>query len=126
MLLLLVSVTLNAQQSSKVNLSESKINWSGKKPAGEHKGYVKLSDGVLKVNKSEIKGGSFTIDMNSITNTDLTDEESNKKLVTHLKSADFFDVQKFPTAKFVITKVTKQKNSSSEAIERPRTGWKEI
>jgi len=112
--LLLVSVTLSAQQSSKVDLSESKVNWSGKSPTGEHKGFVKLSNGELNVDKGEIIGGSFTLDMNSITNTDIADEESNKKLVTHLKSNDFFDVQKFPNAKFVITKVTKQNNSSAE------------
>jgi polyisoprenoid-binding protein YceI len=111
--MLMVSVTLSAQQSIKVDLSESKINWSGKSPTGEHKGFVKLSNGELNVDKGEIKGGSFSLDMTSITNTDITDEESNKKLVTHLKSNDFFDVQKFPTAKFVITKVTKQNNSST-------------
>ena len=111
-------ISLNAQQQSiKLNEEESKVKWVGKKPTGEHNGYVKLSEGELKVNKNEVTGGSFTIDMNSITNVDLKDEGSNNKLVTHLKSGDFFDVEKFPTAKFVITKIEKQKNTAQEPLK---------
>jgi len=113
-LLLLVPVSLNAQQSLKVNTEESKVNWIGKKPSGEHSGYIKLSGGELQVNDNELKGGTFTINMNTITNVDLKDEESNKKMVTHLRSGYFFDVQKFPTAKYTITSVSKLKNKDSE------------
>jgi len=115
--LLLVSLSLNTQQAYQVNTSESKVNWKGKKPTGEHKGYVKLTDGELLIDKSEIKGGSFKIDLNSITNVDINNAEGNTKLVTHLKSPDFFDVQKFPTANFVITEVSKQKASSSQPLK---------
>ena len=115
--LLLVSVMLNAQQSLKVDASDSKVNWSGKSPTGEHLGYIKLTDGELIVDKGEIKGGKFNFDMNSITNTDISDAESRNKLVTHLKSVDFFDVQKFPTAKFVITKVSKLNNGSTGQLK---------
>jgi polyisoprenoid-binding protein YceI len=111
-------ILLHAQQQSiKLNKEESKIIWIGKKPTGEHTGYVKLLDGELKVNKNEVTGGSFIIDMNSITDVDLKDEGSNKKLVTHLKSSDFFDVEKFPTSKFVITNVEIQKNTSSGPLK---------
>ncbi len=44
--------------------------------------------------------GSFTIDVNSIT----TD---NDKRDAHLRSADFFDVEKYPNMTFVIKKFTK-------------------
>jgi len=97
----------------KVNTGESKVNWIGKKPAKEHKGYVKLLSGELLVDRNEIKGGTFVIDMNTIADADLNDNNMNSKLVSHLKSADFFDVQKFPTAKFVITQITKQKNAKT-------------
>lgn len=42
------------------------------------------------------------IDMNSITNTYLKDESYNQKLIGHLKSDDFFGVDKFPEATFQI------------------------
>jgi polyisoprenoid-binding protein YceI len=114
-LLLLPVIHTDAQQSQKpasavklmVNPEESRVNWIGKKPGGEHHGYVRLSGGEILLDNTEIRGGSFTFDMNSITDTDLTDESFRTKLIGHLKSADFFDVQKYPAAKFVITRVNK-------------------
>lgn len=114
-LLLLFSVSSNALLAQKetasnklaVNTADSKVNWIGKKPTGEHTGYVKLSSGEILVEKKEIKGGSFIMDLNTITNTDLNDEGMKGKLVGHLKSPDFFDVAKYPNARFVITKVSK-------------------
>jgi polyisoprenoid-binding protein YceI len=59
---------------------------------------------VLNTVDGVITGGSFLIDMNSIVDLDIpADKEGNAKLVGHLKSADFFDVEKYPTAAFEIT-----------------------
>jgi polyisoprenoid-binding protein YceI len=121
--LVLTPAFLLAQSSNKhastgkiaVNVAESKVNWIGKKPTGEHHGYVKLSSGELILNKNEITGGSFTIDLNSITNLDLQDKDMNGRLVGHLKSADFFDVARYATGSFVITKVSKVSGSYSAA-----------
>jgi len=38
--------------------------------------------------------------MRTIKNCDLQDQEENNLLVCHLKSEDFFDVERFPTAGF--------------------------
>ena len=84
-LLLLLSVSMNAQESIKVNTRESLINWMGKKPAREHKGTVRLSSGELTVNKNEVTGGSFTIDMPTITDTDLKDPKDKNKLETQIQ-----------------------------------------
>lgn len=116
--LLAISVGLSGQ-SVKIDTEESKIKWSGKKPTGEHTGHLNLKEGQLQITNNEVNGGSFVLDMNSITNTDIKDEKSNNKLVTHLKSPDFFDVQKFPTAKFVVTKVDRINNGAR--IERKAT-----
>lgn len=84
----------------------SVIHWKGSKPTGEHTGTISLlQGGVFEVNNNELVGGKFVIDMNSIKNLDLEDAEMNVKLVGHLKSADFFMVDSFPTAEFLITKV---------------------
>ena len=104
-----------------VNTADSKVNWIGKKVGGEHNGYVKLSGGEIIVDKNEITGGSFTIDFNSIVNLDLKDEGMNGRLVGHLKSADFFDVAKYPTGTFVITKVSKAKAPAAGAARATHT-----
>lgn len=83
----------------------SKIYWRGTKPAGEHSGIIKLKSGNYFVNDNELVGGEFIIDMNSIINIDIEDENKNTKLVSHLKSADFFNVDTFPEGKFIITGV---------------------
>lgn len=88
-----------------IDLKNSTIEWTGKKLTGEHYGNVSISDGHLLVDGNKLTGGDFEIDMNSITCADITDEKSNKRLVDHLKSEDFFAVSKFPKARFEITEV---------------------
>ncbi len=87
-----------------VDIKRSSIQWLAKKVTGEHKGTLKLASGQLTVNHNAIKDGTFTLDMTSIACTDL-EGESNKKIITHLKSDDFFSVEKNPTSKFQITKI---------------------
>ncbi len=91
-----------------VNVDESKVVWLGKKVSGEHTGNINLSTGNLQFEGDALIGGSFEIDMKSITNTDLEDTEYNEKLIGHLKSDDFFGVENFPNAKFVISNVIHQ------------------
>ena len=100
--------TKEKNASMSVNSDESSVKWLGKKVTGEHNGTIKLSDGSLKFNEDELVGGSFEIDMKSIANSDLENEEYNQKLVGHLKSDDFFGVEKYPSASLVITDVKKK------------------
>lgn len=99
-----------------INTSASQIIWEGKKPTGSHTGIVNVSQGKLSVEGGMISAGEFTIDMNSIEATDLTGDEK-AYLEGHLKGSDdknmddFFNVAKYPTAKYVITKVTKLINN---------------
>lgn len=82
----------------------TKLEWVGKKVGGQHNGTVNFVSGNLIVANGVLTGGEFTVDMNSIVCLDLTDD-SNAKLVGHLKSADFFGVDSFPQAKMMITRV---------------------
>lgn len=86
-----------------VNTGESRIAWEGYKPTGQHDGTIGIASGKLKMNEGQLTGGTFTIDMNTITVLDLTDEGMNGKLTGHLKSADFFEVETYPEASFEIT-----------------------
>lgn len=89
-----------------LDVSTSSIQWKGFKPTGEHTGTIAMSKGVLEINQGKLVGGAVVIDMNTIKNTDMpADSEYNAKLVGHLKSPDFFDVAKFPIAKFEFTEV---------------------
>lgn len=94
------------EETYKADTKLSSLEWNGKKLKGEHNGTIMLSSGEIIINKDAVTGGTFEIDMNSLTDKDLTDPSYKTKLEGHLKSADFFDAQKFPKAKFVITSVT--------------------
>ncbi|MBK7434823.1 MAG: YceI family protein [Chitinophagaceae bacterium] len=88
-----------------MDTAASTVIWTGTKPSGKHVGAVSISQGTLELKKKNIKSGNFTINMSSITDTDLQGK-SNSSLVGHLKSADFFDVEKFPTAVFELTGIS--------------------
>lgn len=91
-----------------VNTETSSVKWVGAKITETvHTGSVKISEGSLSVKDGAIEAGNFVIDMNTISNADLTEETGASKLVGHLKSADFFMVDTFPTAKFEISSVEK-------------------
>ncbi|MFZ4056555.1 MAG: YceI family protein [Ferruginibacter sp.] len=86
--------------------STSLVTWVGTKPTGSHTGTFAVKEGSLTVKDSTLAAGNFTIDINSLINIDLAADAENKgKLEGHLKSPDFFDAAKFPTAKFEITGV---------------------
>ena len=111
---LFLAGTLSASaQKSEINISKSEVEWTGKKIGGSHTGEIKLKSGNLEFKGDDIVGGKVVMDMNSITNTDLTDEGYNQKLVGHLKSDDFFGVEKFPTASFEVTKSSKFKDGKA-------------
>ena len=99
----------------KVDVNKSKLEWEGRKVTGAHHGTINLKDGSLEVVDGKLSGGEFTIDMNSIVNLDLENETWNKKLIDHLKSDDFFSVEKYPVAEFKITDVKNYKDSNTEA-----------
>ena len=86
-----------------VDVKASSITWKGYKVTGEHTGKVSLKSADLTMSGDVITGGTFVIDMASITCTDLQGDMAGK-LVGHLKSDDFFGVEKFPTATLKITK----------------------
>jgi polyisoprenoid-binding protein YceI len=89
----------------KADTSASKLTWVAKKVGGKHEGIIKISQGNIQNNHGAFTG-TFIINMNTIENTDIEPGKSRTKLETHLKSADFFDTQKFPESKFVITSIS--------------------
>jgi polyisoprenoid-binding protein YceI len=86
-----------------VDLGTSKVSFVGTKPVGTHSGDFKLSSGTINVENGNITSGKFDIDIKSMVSTD-KDTAYTGKLMGHLLSADFFEAEKFPGAKFEITK----------------------
>ncbi|WP_258103399.1 YceI family protein [Marinoscillum sp. MHG1-6] len=86
-----------------VDTEESSIAWVGKKVTGQHNGSIEVQSGTLKLEEGKLVGGSFTVDMTSLVSEDL-EGEWKSKLEGHLKSDDFFGVEKYPTSNFVIKK----------------------
>lgn len=82
--------------------SGSKIAWVGSKVTGKHEGGFKDLRGTIAVDPAAPEKGKVdvTIDTTSL----YTD---NDRLVGHLKTADFFDVEHHPKATFTSTEVKK-------------------
>ncbi len=82
-----------------VSTEDSQVAWSGKRILGSgHSGLVNLKSANFIVENKILIAGEFIIDMTSIHNS-----EGNEALVKHLKSTDFFDVERYNEAKLVIT-----------------------
>ena len=94
-----------------VNAEKSKVTWKAYKVTGGHKGTVKLKEGALIFDNEKLTGGEFVVDMTSLVTTDdLGDMKA--KLEGHLKSDDFFSVDKHQTSKLVFTKAEAFNNNS--------------
>jgi len=98
---LVLSGLAKGQEKLAANKEKSKLLWLGEKVTGQHTGSIGLQSGWLNWQDNKILSGEFNIDMSSI-----KDSESNERLEGHLKSEDFFGVEKYPTSKLVISEST--------------------
>jgi polyisoprenoid-binding protein YceI len=98
-----------------VDTTVSRIRFTGYGVGKKHPGKFKVSSGTVAVANDQITGGSFTIDIRSL---DLEEKGGmfDKKLHPHLMSGDFFDAEKFGTAKFDITGVQPYTASGSDTV----------
>jgi len=107
------SFTTVEEDKKEIKVESSKVVWKGYKVTGSHEGFIAIKSGQLTFNDGTLTGGDFVIDMSSISNTDLEGEYKGK-LEGHLKSDDFFGVEKFPTASLVFTQVKSVSKNSYE------------
>ncbi len=107
LLALLIPIAFTAQ-TKKIDLKKSTITWTGKKVTGEHSGSINFKDGMLVFKGSKIVGGSFIVDMTTLSNTDQTGD-GKKKLEGHLRSPDFFNTEEYKTSKLVIKTIGEKK-----------------
>jgi len=111
------------EKAASVNLAESKVAWIGTMlNVKAHTGTIGIQNASLTLKGSEVTAGEIVIDMNAITtdesdtNFDEEKGQTREALIGHLKSADFFDVENNPTAKFVISNVKEGSASGTLTI----------
>jgi polyisoprenoid-binding protein YceI len=105
-----------------VDVEKSTVEWLGKKVTGQHHGTIKIAKGEVIADNGKVTSGKFEIDMNSITDLDLTDAALNAKLTSHLKSDDFFSAAKYPFSKFEITRVDALNDPNKPGMNSTITG----
>lgn len=93
------STDTTASHPVNVMKEKSKIEWVAGKVTRDHHGSFQNFDGGIEYAGNAPRSISFTIDTTSV-------ETDTPQLTTHLKSADFFDVAKFPKATFTSTSLT--------------------
>lgn len=97
-------VEIEQASSFSINKAESQVIWNGRKPTGEHHGTIAIEDGAIQLKENKVVGGTIQLDLTQIEVQGM-EGENKEKLTGHLKSQDFFHVEKYPKAKFVITAV---------------------
>jgi len=113
------TVVASAPVNHTVDAAASSLTWTGTKVGGAHSGTIAISEGGFVMSGDTVTGGSFTIDMTTITNTDLaSDTAQMNSLVGHLKSADFFAVDSIPTATFEIVSAIPDSTLANGATHR--------
>jgi len=89
----------------KLDIVLSQVLWRGHRIAldgNRHRGSVKLESGNFLLKDGTLVGGKFAIDLNSLAVSDQEPGKGKERLEGHLKGADFFEVERYPTAQFEI------------------------
>jgi polyisoprenoid-binding protein YceI len=101
-----------AEGAAELSPENTKVTFVGIHTGDEPKprlgGFSKFK-GSVKVAEEKLESMSMEFDIDSIW-TEFAD------LTTHLKNADFFDVEKYPTAKFVSKKVSQGENGVTNVV----------
>jgi len=99
----------------KVDTKTSTIKWIGSKIAESHEGTINIQKGVLDINHGVLVGGQISIDMSTITNTDM-EGRRKQRLEWHLKNEDFFNVESFPLAVITISNAKRGEGNTYNII----------
>ena len=109
-ILSLFVLQLTSKEILPVNTQKSTIAWEGGSATTTHNGLIGLKSGTLEISDGKLTGGTFEVDMTSITNLDVS-EAYRGKLENHLKSEDFFDANAFPSAHLIIIRTIAEREN---------------
>lgn len=93
-----------------INVENSKIGFTGSKVTGKHEGGFKEFTGTIDLVNSKVEDSSVSVDIDTA-----SIYADNEKLTGHLKSADFFDVEKYPRTSFSSTNIVADTTNGPDA-----------
>ena len=103
-----------------INKRSSTLEWKGglKFVNNNHNGNLKIKGGNIYLQKDNKITGNIVINMMSMTNIDLPDSKKDY-LIGHLRSEDFFHVDRYPVASLEIssTKILEKKSNRKYNME---------
>ncbi len=101
---LVVSLFVSSVFAMQIDVKKSIVSWKGTKITGAlHEGRLPVKKAVVNQKKGG-HWGEVELDLANFTVTDIKGE-SAEKFLGHMKSADFFNTKKYPTAKLKINSV---------------------
>lgn len=89
-----------------LDVGESKVEWTGRNLINKHSGEVALSRGMVEFRNGVPQRGFAVLDLRHITCSDLAGNPLHDVLIHHLQSDDFFDVARFPEARFAFDRAS--------------------
>lgn len=94
-------------------VEDSKLRWIGRNLSNQHNGEIEFQGGNLTQTASgQPTVGFVTVDMAKMTCHDIQDSNLASYLVAHLSNADFFLVEKYPTASIGIERFSPIENAT--------------
>jgi len=95
-----------------LDTERSALRYHAEKIVGNsHNGNVGLKRGNMDFENNKFVNGEFIIDM-----TDINEDNNNEMFLNHIRSEDFFDIEKYPESKLVLTSVEKTENPNEYQI----------
>jgi polyisoprenoid-binding protein YceI/rhodanese-related sulfurtransferase len=91
-----------ADRSYRVDTGKSLVTWIGRNLGGRHSGSLALLEGEVTISGGELTGGRIVVDVRSLTNQDLQQQDYREMLINHLLSEDFLEASRYPTAEAVL------------------------
>lgn len=116
---LILAGSLAVADVYQIDPAASRVEWkAGKKIGSFHNGDIKVKSGQVETDKKgTVKSANVVVDMKTIANEDLKgDADTQKKLVGHLSSDDFFKVSQHPESTFVLKSVVPKAGSKDEYL----------
>ena len=112
--LILLSFCFTLAQSITADTSQSNIRWYGEELTGKtHFGDLSFKAAQIELQDGVITGGIFIVDMMSLSVEDLSGP-GKTKLEGHLRSDDFFSVERNPEAKLKINQKAKLESNEQK------------
>jgi polyisoprenoid-binding protein YceI len=91
----------SATEHLTIDAAASSVGFTGAKVTGQHNGSFPAFTGAIDLDPAHLEGSRVAVDIDTTSVTTDT-----PRLTTHLRSADFFDVARFPRATFTSTAIT--------------------